>query len=254
MVAFVSLSTLPAIVFIFGINVGLATPDVMLDAMLAQQCKYYPRFASDLQSLCWGAYTFFSIAGYGLSGIVLSLTGPRAVFAMLVLTAGAVFLFTMLGFVQEKEVRKLMETRRQQVDAEEEGPPLISDSHSLLSSVPGQPLIEHAQPPVKTYLNGLITTDNTIYRSHPRAVSLGLYISFVSCAISILVMVVENWVARFVVIFGFAVSVVVAVWVSTAKTMPEFANIALFIFLRESLTPDLETVMFYWYRSTHTHH
>jgi hypothetical protein len=30
------------------------------------------------------------------------------------------------------------------------------------------------------------------------------------------------------------------------KKMPLLANVALFIFLRQVLTPDIETVMFYW--------
>ena len=41
-----------AAVCIFGGNLSMSSPDVMIDAIVAQQCKFFPRFASVSCRLC----------------------------------------------------------------------------------------------------------------------------------------------------------------------------------------------------------
>ena len=40
------LPLIAAAICIFGGNLSVSSPDVMIDAIVAQQCKYFPRFAS----------------------------------------------------------------------------------------------------------------------------------------------------------------------------------------------------------------
>lgn len=44
--AIFELPLIVAAIAIFGGNLSVSSPDVMIDAIVAQQCKYFPRFAS----------------------------------------------------------------------------------------------------------------------------------------------------------------------------------------------------------------
>ena len=42
-------------IFLLIANYSIASPDVIIDASVAERCRDRPEFASDLQTLCWGA-------------------------------------------------------------------------------------------------------------------------------------------------------------------------------------------------------
>jgi urea transporter len=84
------------------------------------------------------------------------------------------------------------------------------------------------------------------YRAHKRIFLLAMFISAAAMSLSIVVLVTSNWTARFICVLFVAISVALAVYFGNKKHLPSVANVALFIFLREALSPDIETTMFYW--------
>lgn len=344
---FMSLPLLIAALFIFGVNLSVASPDVMIDAIIAQQCKYYPKFSSDLQSLCWGSYAVFSVIGYGISGISIQIAGPRGTFLIVMVSAGAVFLPTLLGFVGEKRLRQqlaaamALETNsettgvdtgsrnrmsqqsvgvsgdeetggkgqwggdggareageddevrspiqgnsdsehcnslastvhssRQQdnstrnvdidryttdemhsgdkMDVDAKRPSNIVDARdSLAHSVRESRKTASAYPrPVHSSAPSLFALDLTLYRTHRSVFYLGLWVPFCAVLLALIVFVIQEWVIRFAAVTLVAFLVAGSVYIVNYKKMPLLANVALFIFLRQVFTPDIETVMFYW--------
>eukprot|EP00929_Paragymnodinium_shiwhaense_P033364 TRINITY_DN18328_c0_g2_i2.p1 TRINITY_DN18328_c0_g2~~TRINITY_DN18328_c0_g2_i2.p1 ORF type:complete len:644 (+),score=110.22 TRINITY_DN18328_c0_g2_i2:60-1934(+) len=73
-------------------NASIAMPDVMIDAVCAEQSKKSPAHASDLQSLSWGAFAFGGLIGSIASGMLVDAVGPRTLFIMgVVCPLGVVF-------------------------------------------------------------------------------------------------------------------------------------------------------------------
>jgi hypothetical protein len=203
------LAVLLAVVFLFGVNFSVSSPDVMIDATIAEKCKYYPKFASDLQALCWGAMSLSSVVGYATSGLLIQYLGSRPTFGILIATSACVFLGGAFNWLGEKP-------DVDQEDLKENKPPCLS--------------FNFAQ-----------------YEEHKRLFRLAIFISACACCISIIVLLTKDWMIRFTAILAIASSVAAAVYLVNRKTLPDVANVALFIFLQQSLTPDIETTMFYWY-------
>eukprot|EP00929_Paragymnodinium_shiwhaense_P033363 TRINITY_DN18328_c0_g2_i1.p1 TRINITY_DN18328_c0_g2~~TRINITY_DN18328_c0_g2_i1.p1 ORF type:complete len:419 (+),score=61.33 TRINITY_DN18328_c0_g2_i1:207-1463(+) len=61
-------------------NVSIAMPDVMIDAVCAEQSKKLPAYASDLQSLSWGSFAVGGLVGSAMSGMLVDAVGPSGVF------------------------------------------------------------------------------------------------------------------------------------------------------------------------------
>ena len=80
--------------------------DVMIDAIVAEKCKLHPAFASDLQSLCWGAMAAFSIIGYATSGLMIKYLGPIGTFGVLVASSLLILFPALAGFLGEPRKTK----------------------------------------------------------------------------------------------------------------------------------------------------
>eukprot|EP00929_Paragymnodinium_shiwhaense_P049680 TRINITY_DN2503_c0_g1_i1.p1 TRINITY_DN2503_c0_g1~~TRINITY_DN2503_c0_g1_i1.p1 ORF type:complete len:643 (+),score=103.43 TRINITY_DN2503_c0_g1_i1:56-1930(+) len=73
-------------------NISIAMPDVMIDAVCAEQSKKSPAHASDLQSLSWGSFALGGLIGSATSGMLVDTMGPIPVFCMgVVCPLGVVF-------------------------------------------------------------------------------------------------------------------------------------------------------------------
>jgi hypothetical protein len=199
-----SLSILGATLFMIGVNFSVASPDVMIDAVVAEKCKMHPAFASDLQSLCWGSMALFSALGYATSGLLIRSIGPVGTFLLLSLSSLLVLLPAVLGF--------LGESRR--------------PSH-----------------PAKQ----LFHLDLSRFREHKTLFHLAIFVSSCAVSLTVIVLSVDIWLYRLIAVVLVAGLVSSSVYASNRKAYPQIANLALLIFLRESLTPDIETTMFYWY-------
>lgn len=179
----------------------------MIDAAIAEKCKFYPKFAADLQALCWGSMSIFSVLGFGTSGVMIKYAGPRLTFGVLIFTSAAVLLGGMLGWLGEKP--------------------------------------EASTDPSKS--KKLIKFDLTQYNAHRRLFRLAIFVSTCACLISVVVLATTDWTVRFTVVLFIACTVAFSVYYVNYQRLPAVANVALFIFLQQSLTPDIETTIFYWY-------
>jgi MFS family permease len=96
-----------AVVFMFGVNLSVSSPDVMIDASVAEKVVEHPRFGSDLQSLCWGSMALCSVVGFGTSGFIIQAGGPQTIFGVLIIFGLVVFVVGIMGwFGEEKETRE----------------------------------------------------------------------------------------------------------------------------------------------------
>ena len=83
-------------------NLSMATPDVMLDAVVAGHCRTHPAMASDLQVLCWSSLGLCQMVGSAVKGSILHATGVRALFAVCAATGVAVYVPAALGWLGER--------------------------------------------------------------------------------------------------------------------------------------------------------
>lgn len=223
---------LPLVVILFfGVNFSVSSPDVMIDASIAEKCKQYPKFASDLQALCWGAYALFSVLGFATSGVIIQYAGPRLTFGILVITSTMVFASGSLGYLGEKRQGEQMENKP-------------STTGSLRSGLLPRDSQTTADPPVSRFPLFKVNFEN--YRTHKRIFQLAIFISVAACSLSVVVLATSNWTIRFSSVLFVAFSVSLGVYFANKKNLPRVANVALYIFLREALCPDIETTMFYW--------
>lgn len=65
--------------------------------------------------------------------------------------------------------------------------------------------------------------------------------------LAVVVLVIEMWIIRFAALTAIACIVALSVYFTTRKEHQLLASVALFIFLRQVFTPDIETSIFYWY-------
>ncbi|KAH7307156.1 hypothetical protein KP509_22G048500 [Ceratopteris richardii] len=66
-----------------GVALCTAFPDVVVDAAVAEQSRYRPTLASDLQSLSWGSLSLGGLVGSIISGPAVHSFGPRGSFLLI---------------------------------------------------------------------------------------------------------------------------------------------------------------------------
>jgi folate/biopterin transporter len=95
-------------IWLFSGNLAIASPDVMIDASVAERSKTHPRLASDLQTLCWVSFGIGKILSAGSSGWLYDApaVGSRGLFGLTALTSLVVLVPARMGW--------LGETRQQQ--------------------------------------------------------------------------------------------------------------------------------------------
>lgn len=227
------------VILLFGVYFSTATPDVMIDASIADKCKLYPKFASDLQALCFGSFALFSIVGFGTSGIMIQAGGARLTFGILVATALPVFLFGSLGFFGEK---------RHEGDATHttQSPSFISEAGASHSNSAPHNMNSSLLPVSNSKSWQLFRVNSDNWRMYKKIFLLAIFMSAAACSLSVVVLATKNWSIRFSAVFFVSIMVCLSVYFSNRKDLPQVANVALFIFLRESCNADLGTAMFYW--------
>jgi len=87
--------------FLFLGNLSVASPDVMIDASVAERCRTHPRFASDLQTLCWASLGLGKIIAASSMGFLFDLVGSRGLFALTALTSVAMLIPACMGWLTE---------------------------------------------------------------------------------------------------------------------------------------------------------
>ena len=197
-----------AILLMFSVNLSVSSPDVMIDGDVAEKYKTHPARGSDLQSLCWGSYASFSIIGFGTSGLMIHFLSPRGTFGVLIGTSLCVFLCGWFGSLSEKANYS-------------------NQAYSLC--------------------RGIFEFQLSSYYKFKKFFLLAMFVSFCAIMLSLVVLLTSNWAIRFSLLLFIALLVTSSVYFTNYKSSPNIAKVAVFIFLREALCPDTETLMFYWY-------
>ena len=71
-----------ATLMLFLINLSIASPDVIIDASVAERVAEKPQFGPALQSLCWGAFAVGGIGSCLSAGWLNEAKGPTFLFAI----------------------------------------------------------------------------------------------------------------------------------------------------------------------------
>jgi len=83
-------------------NLSVASPDVMIDASVAERCRTHPNFASDLQTLCWASFGLGKIFASSTMGVILATFGSRSMFGLTSLTSIAMLLPAIFNWLTEE--------------------------------------------------------------------------------------------------------------------------------------------------------
>mmetsp|Transcript_20028 Transcript_20028/g.29994 ORF Transcript_20028/g.29994 Transcript_20028/m.29994 type:complete len:640 (+) Transcript_20028:70-1989(+) len=215
--AFVMLALVSANEAIVGIlmilaNYSIASPDVVIDAAVAERAKTHPRLAPDLQALCWGSLGIGGLMAAVSVGFMQESLGSRGIFGLCALTGVAVSVPAMLGFLKEK--REPPSRRGKTCENIKKG---------------------FADPVGKwVFYLAIIVTFVSIF--------LGLLAVFETSENSV---VINGTITIFCAVFVVAP----CQWFFLGKISKVLAKASMFIFLRDALQPTT-TVLFYWYHST----
>jgi folate/biopterin transporter len=197
-----------AVVFMFGVNYSIASPDVMVDASVAEKVAKHPEFGSDLQALCWGSMAFGSIIGYGTSGILIQALGPAPVFGILIVFSLIVLACGSMGWFGELRTH---------------------------------------EKPTKTYCR-VVDWYSHYYSEHKSIFNLAVVLSSMALFVAVAVIIITDWYARFAVILVVGTAVPSYFYYDNVKHgHKEVAKCGLFLFLTTATTPEISTTMFYWY-------
>jgi len=96
---------IPAVTLLLFLgNYSIASPDVMVDASVAEKSKEAPKFASSLQTLCWTSFGVFKIFSLLLAPVMYNASGASLLFGVTTLTAFAVTVPAASGWMGEARV------------------------------------------------------------------------------------------------------------------------------------------------------
>lgn len=196
-----------AVVFMFGVNLSVSSPDVMIDASVAEKVVEHPQFGSDLQSLCWGSMAVCSVIGFGTSGLIIQAGGPQTIFGVLIIFGLVVFVLGCLGWFGELKTKN---------------------------------------EPTLRFCN-IFEWYEEQYKMHKSLFLLAIAMSSLALFLAIGVIAVSDWVARFCMVVLVASAVPgMFFFVTRREGHLEVSRCGLYLFLVYALTPDITTTMFYW--------
>ena len=96
-------SAVISVILMFFISLSVASPDVMIDGVVAEKAKACPKYGTDLQSLCYGSQSLCAIIGLLTSGLVIREFGSRVIFGVLVFGSIGVALPAFGNWLGEKK-------------------------------------------------------------------------------------------------------------------------------------------------------
>ena len=91
-----------AVLFLTLGNYAIASPDVIVDASVAQRSSTHPRLAADLQSLCWGSLSIGGLASTFVVAPIYGMFHAQGLFFAQAGTAAAIFVPALLFWLPEK--------------------------------------------------------------------------------------------------------------------------------------------------------
>ena len=94
-------TTFVSILLLLG-NYSIASPDVMIDASIAEKSRNFPHLASDMQTLCWVSFGVGKILSQFTSGPIYEALGSRGLFTLTGLTSIAILIPSLSHWLNEE--------------------------------------------------------------------------------------------------------------------------------------------------------
>jgi hypothetical protein len=209
-------------------------------SLTAPPLREYPAFATDLQSLCWGCMSLFAISGYLTSGFMITTYGSIVMFRLLIISSLVIILTGAMNWFGDVNKQQQAPSHSPTASPLHKSEPLSSTSLSASSSS------------LTTCLCGLVTVDKSFLENHTALFFIGTFIPLLAILLSCLMLLFSSWSTRLLIVL-LIWSLVSSSFYLTARCLsqlPAVANAGLFIFLSNSITPDIETALFYWYTNS----
>lgn len=102
------------------------------------------------------------------------------------------------------------------------------------------------EQPIETKKAEPVSLDLTIYHENKRLFGLAISVSLIAVILTVVTISTNDFITQVLVVFFCATAVTCLCYFVNIKQSPVIAKFSIFIFLIESLTPNLETAMFYW--------
>ena len=174
--------------------------------------------------------SLFSISGYLTSGYMITTYGPIQMFQILIISSVIVIITGSMNWFG---------------DVNKHSPLLLKNLSPSLEST------NQNNSTISTCFCGLITIDKSFLQNHTSLFFIGAFIPFLAILLSVIILFFSNWKVRLIIIIIVWLLVLISFYSTTRLSgLPAVANAGLFIFLSNSLTPDIETAMFYWYTNS----
>ena len=172
-----------------------------------------------------------AIVAYLTSGFMIANYGSIAIFRVLISSSVIILIagfFNWFGDVNKYKARGAI--------------------NSDAGSISHQPIGIDSSDQLGVCCFGLFEYDKGFVSNHSSLFFLSTLISWCAIMLSVVMMLFQYWKVRLVALVSVATFVAVVFFMTARRSgMPEVANAGLFIFLSNSITPDIETAMFYWY-------
>jgi hypothetical protein len=247
-------------------NHATASPDVIIDACVAEKSNQYPQMASDLQSLCSGSLAICGIIATLTSGYLIHTFGPADSFVFLSLTSAILLFPSLLGWLGEERVQFFYSPTscpHQQSSPSTSSaldtssvPPSESISISKYHLLYHRPLIsccESSPTPLSSLspLSCFISTE--LLSLHQSLFRLAFLITAMVLSLSSLVIFFHGHTLLLsIAIILTIILVPITLFLSLSSDHPTLTSVAIFIFLRASLQIDTDQPFFYWYTESLT--
>jgi hypothetical protein len=97
-----------------------------------------------------------------------------------------------------------------------------------------------------SHTKSFLALDFSVYHANQRLFLLALCVSAIAVILTVVTIATDDFIVQVLVVISCATAVACLCYFVNIKRLPEIAKFSVFIFLIESLTPNLETAMFYW--------
>jgi len=205
-------------------NYGIAAPDVMIDADIAEKSRLFPDVLVDLQTLCWVAFGFGSIFSDLSGGYILSSWSSSALYGLTAVTALSVLVPSLLGYLNEKRVTE------RQMDG-------CSYNRILL----------HRNSDEEDDSFNSTESSRSFTNNSARELLLKLTIcqTIISLVLGACSVLVDNNKSMLLIAFGIFVASIIVVVRYLGALDPTLAKASLYIFISRSIQPD-HAFVFLW--------
>jgi hypothetical protein len=232
-------------------NHATASPDVIIDACVAEKSNQFPHMASDLQSLCSGSLAICGIFATISSGFLIHSFGPADSFFFLSLTSAVLLFPSLWGWLGEEKIQFFYSSPSSSSPLGS-SPPSESISPTEKYHILAQPpLLSCFAPPSSSSslhpLSCFITTE--LLSLHENLFRMAFFITAIALSLSLLTIFLHGHHTLFLslVILLSIISISFIILSHLYHEHRTLSLVALFIFLRASLQIDTDQPFFYWY-------